>query len=708
MQESYVRGGRMDFLHKYADELNKLKENENNMEFFRKLVSNRSNPESMKEAIDALLFFSKENNLNDTKAWAYYYLGWFHFDKSHYDKAAECFLISNDIFNLMKNCTGLIYACNGLTNVYCQIGQFKLANEWGLKGISLCEDTGDKEALAVLLINTGINYIQMKYFTEGREIFHSLEMMDCELTKSQQISCHLALAEIEINIGEPNLALSYIDNALKIEEELKITADICEIYKLRGMAYVKLGLYDLAEQAFKKSYNFCDEHNYFFEKCCSLVEWSKLHILIGRKNEAINMLNKAIDICSDKEISILLREAYYILYTIFKGMNMPDKALEFLEKYILIEDEMYDYEQNQLMAKMNLKHTKREADQYKSLYDKTELLSTIGQKIISNLNISSIVAIIYEEINKLIDTDYFGITVYEHEKDQVTYYFVGKDMQVKEVDKFEEYENQTFGGYCIKNKKDVIIGNVNKEYKKYIINQPIMIGELKDKDKPGINSLIYTPMIINDKVVGLMTVQSNEENAFDQNDLHTLKILANYSAIAIENAISYQKVEYLAMYDNLTRFLTKFEILKLGEIIFDKYKENNSKFSITMIDIDNFKSVNDTYGHVMGDKILSILADIISKCIRSTDYIGRYGGDEFLLICPGLGRPEAVDVAERIRKTVENKLFELEENVSVSVTISLGVHEYNNKDLSFIDGVKKADKNLYSAKDNNRNIVICN
>lgn len=697
----------MDFQLKYADELNKLKENEYNIEFLRKLALERDNFDARKEAIDELLKFSKENNLNNVKAWAYYHLGWYNFDKSHYDKAAECFMISNDIFKIINNKTGLIYACNGLTTAYCQIGQFKLANEWGLKGISLCEETEDTGALVVLLVNTGINYIQMKYFSKGREIFHSLEMMDCDLTKMQQISCNLALAEIEINIGEPNLALSYIDSALKIENELKINTDICEIYKLKGMAYVKLKLYDLAEQAFKKSYDFSIEYDYIYEKCCSMVEWSKLHILVGRKQKAIELLNEVIEICSCKELNILLRESYHLLYTIYKDLNTPDKALMFLEEYILIDDEMYDYEQNQLMAKMNFNHTKREADQYKSLYDKTELLSTIGQKIISNLNIKSIIDLIDEEINKLIEADYFGIAVYEHEKDQATYYFVGEDLQLQEVVQFNESTNNSFGSYCIKTKRDIIIGNSDKEYKKYIDNEPIEFDEVKGKGKSYMMSIIYTPMVINDKVVGLMTVQSKDENAYDQNDLHTLKILANYSAIAIENAKSYKKVEELATYDNLTRFLTKFEIIRLGEIIYDKYKANDSRFSVTMIDIDNFKTVNDTYGHVFGDKALSMVAETIAKCIRNTDYIGRYGGDEFLLICPGLGEPEAVDVAERIRAAVENRLYNLGDGIMVSVTISLGVHEYRQEDMNFMEVVKVADKNLYSAKDNNRNVVIC-
>lgn len=696
----------MEFHLKYSDELNKLIENENDIEFFRKLMVQRDNSEIMKETINGLLKFSKEHNLNSTKAWAYYYLGWYHFDKSHYDKAVECFLVSNDIFEVVNNNIGTIYACNGLTTVYCQIGQYKISNEWGLKGISLCEELGNTKEIVILLINTGINYIQMKYFEKAKDIFHSIIIMDIELNKTQQISYYLALAEIEINIGQATLACSYIDKVLSIEEELCIDMDICEIHRLRGMAYVKLGLYDLAEEAFKMSCEFANKYDNIYEQSRALIEWSKLQILVGRKQEAIKNLNKVVHISSNKKMDNLLRETYHMLYNIFKDLKKADKALEFLEEYILIDDKMYDYEQNQLMAKMNFKHTKRAADQYKSLYDKTELLSTIGQKIICNLDIKSIINIINEEINKLIETDYFGIAVYDEDSDQATYYFVGEELQIQEVIQYNESDSSTFGSYCIKNKKDIIIGNSDREYKQYISNLPTEFDVAKGKS--CMMSLIYTPLVINEKVVGLMTVQNKEKNAYDQNDLNTLKILANYSAIAIENAKSYKKVEELATYDNLTRFLNKSEIIRLGEFIYDKYKESNSRFSVTMIDIDNFKTVNDTYGHVNGDKALSMVANVVSKCIRNTDYIGRYGGDEFLLICPGLGEPEAVAVAERIRSTVEGKIFNLADNINVSITLSLGVHEFNTNDTSFMDVVKLADKNLYCAKEGNRNLVVCN
>jgi diguanylate cyclase (GGDEF)-like protein len=695
----------MDFQLKYANELASLKENEDKIEIFRteamKYLS--SNLEELKKIIDGLLIFSEENKLHKTKAWAYYYQGWYNFDTTHYDRAVTSFLKSYEIFNNIMDKDGIVYACNGLTNVYCQIGQLNLANEWGLKGITLAEEIGNKNALITLLLNTGINYIQMQHYDKAKEIFSSMELMFYELTDQHRVSCLLAMAEIEIHIGDSVKSLSYIEEALKNEEKSLLITDISEIHKLKGMAHIKLMEYDVAENEFVMACNSAEQQGLTYEKCSAMVEWANLCVKVGRKQEAVEKLNEAASICSLKDINVLLKEIYFKLYKIYKELNLTGKALEFLEKYKLIDDKMYNYEQNQLIAKVSIKNARREVEQYKLLYDRTELLSTIGQKIISNLNINSIIDIINDEINKLIETDYFGIAVYDKEKDQISYHFAGLNEKLYESVQFSKVDYSTFAGYCIKTKNDIVLGNVSREYKKFTRVFP---RSLVGIDESQLKSMIYTPMIINDKVVGAMTVQSMKENSYDKNDLNMLKIIANYTAIAIENAISYKKVEEIATYDQLTRFLSKHEIVKLGKLIFDKCKDNQIKFSAVMIDVDNFKMINDTYGHVYGDNAISLLSETITRSIRNTDYIGRYGGDEFLLICPDAGEHEAFEVAERIRKNVENSVFSIGEGIHMSLTISLGVHQCTDCDSSFDDVIKRADKSLYFAKGSKNKVVL--
>lgn len=688
----------------YRNELKKLLENEDYIETLRDIyLKDVTNTLKYKSKVDELLFFSQRNNLIRTGAWGYYYLGWYNFYISEYEQAVNNFLTSYDLFEGHNNKYELTYACNGLTNVYCQMGQFKLANEWSLRGISFCEETGNDEAMIILLINTCINYIQMGYFDRALDIVEIIDGMDRELTLRQKISRMLSIAEIEINIGSPHKALDIIDETMKIEPSKHRNTDIGEILKLKGMAYAKMNEYDLAAEQFEESYNACAKSDLIYEKCSTMLQWSKLCLLTQKYEKATDLLNQIIVISSSNKFNTIMREAFYSLYSIYKKKDKTGMALNYLESYIRVDDEMYDYEQSQLMVKMNLNNIKRVAEKYKQLYKRTELLSTVGQRIISNLDISSIIHIINEEIKKMIDVDYFGIAVYDSDNEQSAYYFIIDHMLVSKIVKADS-EN-VLGIYCIKNKEDIIIGNVKTDYKKYLNSQPEGFEEFEDEGKT-VSSVIYTPMIINEKVVGFMTVQGEKENLYGKDELNILKILANYTAIAVENAKTYKKIEDIATYDSLTKFLTKMEILKIGDKIYEKHKNSKVKFSVIMMDLDNFKIVNDTYGHIYGDKALSLVAETIYKCIRSTDYIGRFGGDEFLLICFDAGLNDALEIAERIRVAIANKLLILGDDISVKLTMSFGVYECAECDNSCTDVVKRADERLYVAKEY-KNTVVC-
>lgn len=694
----------MDFRLSFKNQLNKLIENEENFDFFRNFAIEHMsyNPKFFKESFDELLMFAKENKLNRTQGWIYYYLGWYYVDTAYYEKAVDIFLVSNEIFQNIDDKRGLSYACNGLTNVYTQIGQFKLANEWGLKGILLAEGIDDKEALLILLVNTSINYVQMKSFHKAKEILDSIEMAHLALTKEQRVIYLLILAEVEINIGNPYIAIKYVDEAYKLEDKPNINT--CSVYKIKGTAFVKLDEYDIAEKEFIKSIDIAIELGYVYEKCCALAEWANLCILVGRFREAIEMLSEVAAVSKYKKFYTLSRQSNHTLYAVYKKMDCTEEALKYLEEYIIIDDHIYDYEQNQIMAKMNMKQTERKADLYKLLYDKTELLSTIGQKIISNLDIRSIIDVINKEINKLIKTDIFGIALYDEDKQEAVYNFVNGYTETKKIISFRLDDDYALGAYCIRNREDIIINNLQQEYSKYA--NTYFYADVKENEQIE-RSMIFTPLIINDKVVGVITVQSYVENSYDNNDLNTLKIIGNYSAIALHNAMSYKRIEEIATYDKMTGFLTRFEIIRLGELFFKRYSDDGNKhFSIIMIDLDNFKSINDTYGHVYGDRAINMVTETISKCIRTTDHIGRYGGDEFLLICPATTEEEAIEVAERIRKTISKEIYFLDNDIIVHITISLGVYEFRKDDLSFIDGVKEADKFLYLAKKGAKNRVV--
>jgi len=162
-----------------------------------------------------------------------------------------------------------------------------------------------------------------------------------------------------------------------------------------------------------------------------------------------------------------------------------------------------------------------------------------------------------------------------------------------------------------------------------------------------------------------------------------------------------KQLEMLSTYDFLTNLYNKRTIIKFLEKEIEFSKKNKVTFSILMLDIDHFKKINDTYGHLMGDKVLKKLANILKQNVREKDLVGRYGGEEFLIVLPNTSKSRAKDIAERIRKSVEKTLFP--ENIRI--TISIGVTEYLFKDnISTL--IERADQALYKAKKEGRNRVV--
>jgi diguanylate cyclase (GGDEF)-like protein len=164
------------------------------------------------------------------------------------------------------------------------------------------------------------------------------------------------------------------------------------------------------------------------------------------------------------------------------------------------------------------------------------------------------------------------------------------------------------------------------------------------------------------------------------------------------------EIEQKAIIDSLTGAYNKKEILEqLKRFLMIYLRYNQNSFSVVMFDIDFFKRVNDTYGHLAGDYVLKELGVIIRKLIRNSDIFGRFGGEEFLLILPETKIVGALRLAERLRKAVENHDF-IFNGQKIPITISLGVTSVSKTD-SVESLLERCDIALYEAKKNGRNRV---
>jgi diguanylate cyclase (GGDEF)-like protein/PAS domain S-box-containing protein len=243
--------------------------------------------------------------------------------------------------------------------------------------------------------------------------------------------------------------------------------------------------------------------------------------------------------------------------------------------------------------------------------------------------------------------------------------------------------------------------------------KPYLLGEVSAvypdfKDSPDsahIRSWLGVPLIFRNEIIGLLTVDSKRSDDFSQEDAKLATAFADQVAVALENARLFEEVQNLALTDPLTGLYNRRGLFEIGHIEFSRSVRLKRPFSALMLDIDHFKNVNDQYGHPVGDQVLQFLASELHSTIRGTDIVGRYGGEEFVIFLSGSNGKAAMDLAERLRRMIEEAPFFVGEK-EIGITISLGVAEYNENSPNLETLVARADQALYVAKHKGRNRVI--
>jgi len=249
-------------------------------------------------------------------------------------------------------------------------------------------------------------------------------------------------------------------------------------------------------------------------------------------------------------------------------------------------------------------------------------------------------------------------------------------------------------------------------------------------------SALFTPMLIGDRILGAMSIHSPQPKVYREREQLILRTLCAFGAIALENAATYRQlttalktlhetraqVEEMSLTDTLTglrnrRFLLQHVETDVAMSLrrYDEWQKHpeyplpeDADLIFMLIDLDDFKSVNDTYGHAAGDQVLEQMRERLQSVFRESDYLIRWGGEEFLVVARAANRADAQAVSERVRAAVANRAFELADGLQLSKTCSIGFAclpflPAHPRLLTWAQVVELADKALYLAKDGGRN-----
>lgn len=260
------------------------------------------------------------------------------------------------------------------------------------------------------------------------------------------------------------------------------------------------------------------------------------------------------------------------------------------------------------------------------------------------------------------------------------------------------------------NDSDELIGAgisliIQHNEKEFILNSKVPVYTFEDLSKSAsdnIHSCLGVPVEVEDRMIGFIVLMHNEMNYFNRDHAVFLSLIGNHIGIAVENNLLYKKIIENSNRDGLTGIFNKRYFF---DAIYHMSNILEQNYSVIILDLDNFKQINDNYGHPFGDTVLVSVANIIKRMMRTTDIAARYGGDEMIIFLNGFTDHDKIYKRVNDMKNEISKTLITDGEKSLYVTASFGVFIKENTVLTLDECIKKADANLYKSKNSGKNML---
>jgi len=252
-------------------------------------------------------------------------------------------------------------------------------------------------------------------------------------------------------------------------------------------------------------------------------------------------------------------------------------------------------------------------------------------------------------------------------------------------------------GYVAKHGENLIVNDVMKD--------PRFAKRIDEMTKWETRSIICIPLRSRLRILGVIQLVNVDMANFSEKEQFFLQSLSDYASIAIENARAVERIQELTITDDCTGLYNARHLYKTLETEVYRSARFNYEFTVVFIDLDHFKQVNDTHGHLIGSQLLAEIGYLIKAQLRLIDYAFRYGGDEFVVLLPQTGKDAALVVAKRLRDSLRTSMFCREEGLNINVRASMGVATYPHDAKTPHDVIRQADEMMYLVKNTSRDNI---
>ncbi|MGZ4053820.1 MAG: GAF domain-containing protein [Bacteroidia bacterium] len=457
-----------------------------------------------------------------------------------------------DALPYLQDLNDIKFEAHARYHIFCAfyfLADYDNALKYAHEMLAHAEKTGNIEAQA-----NSLNGIGSAYYTSGKNE-KAIEALTKGLSVAQKLSDKHLLARIYDGIGTAYFNLKNIEKSVEfkqksLDEARSIGSKNVESYALDGLAkiYLAANNFKKAEDLFNESLAIREELNFKFGIAEANLQLGELYLLMDLKEIALAHLTVALDIANESQTKEIIYKTHEALSKLYEKQANNEKFIEHFKKYFIYKEEFFSEKNKQKLKGVEMQFSISQMEKEKELLSQKNkqlealsndlvVLSDLGKTIISQLTIESINMTVYQIINNMMDAPGFGIGVLSDNATKLTFPGYIENGVVLQSSGYDLADDNRLAPVCFNKEIDIIINDYDVEVGNYLKKR------LKPVVGQSVQSIIYLPLKVSDKKIGVITVQSFNKNAFNEYQVNLVKNLAVYCAIAIENATIYEQLE---------------------------------------------------------------------------------------------------------------------------------------------------------------------
>lgn len=660
-----------------------------------------------------------------------------------------------DVSTSINNAYGLLKANNMMGILASEAGHISEALDYYSVAMSFTIDAALENEKPIILNNIGTSQIISHQFFEAIvNLTNALKyILENRVQMDMLFTIYLNIADAYLNIHQPDEAIKILNESIAyqdledLEGQALLMGSYAEAYlqlndnkayewillceemvdqvdyaMMRTLVnYYKAKYYEM-NQATKEADSFFNlalsshlEGDSFYHYSKIALDYIAFMLAHLKFEKALPFIKTAIEIVKKNNWEWAYLEYYRYLSECYRQLGDFNSAFQAVEEYFNIVSmeklkrnrKNYDFfKVQEKVLHINLQN-KTLSDSVNQLKTMNNVLKTINQ---AN-DIQRMIEIVYELLGELFSLDTFGLAVYNDEQEMIQYINRYENGYAMGPSQIHFQSPKSFSAWVWAHQKPLIIHDVS-DFEAIKANYSGIKVDAKDFNHDGnvSKTIVIWPMSIEARVVGLINIQALEKHAFTTIDLELIEMIASHLAISIENFRqktdlndAIERLNRMTFIDSLTGVYNRQALNEFLPKLYSKAISDSTQLVFAMIDLDNFKQLNDQFGHQEGDRCLVEFAELLRSVIGELGYIYRYGGDEFSLLFIGI----ELEVVESMIIEVITRaqtFYDLSEVIRMSASVGgIFVDNAGLMDLSLNTFINYADNALYIAKNEGKN-----